>query len=97
MTLENGLDEITSTVSVQHMGNILPILTNLQDDYIKSRLRLFWKLPGIRGITTQLIKLLFVPVETTFDIDKGTMTLTQKIMLVSVYKCLSRIIMKARI
>lgn len=88
MTKEDGLDEISDTVE--------NFIKNMQDTYIKTRLRLFWKLPVIRGVTVHLITLLFSRAITTYDIENTTMTLTQQVMLVSKYEYLARILMKMR-
>lgn len=96
MTFEDGLDEISTLVDIKHMGDIHKVILALQNRYIEQRLRFFWRLPLIRGLTRNLVKLLFTQAKADFNIKEQTMTVTQKVMLASRYKYLASILLKVR-
>jgi len=96
---DTGLDEISETFSLNNYMDINSRIATIQEKYIESRIKWFWRLPLIRQFTATKVVLMFT--EPGVDIsgvkdDKFIITFAQRVMLVGKSLFWAKLLLKRR-
>lgn len=74
---DNGLDVISETFSLSNYNDINKRIHFIQDEYILSRMKLFWRLPLIiRFTVTKLMAVFSAPEVSITGIEDGEFTVS---------------------
>ena len=96
---DTGLDLISETFSLRDYMDISSRISAVQEKYIESRIKWFWRLPLIRQFTATKVVLMFttpgIDISGVED-DKFIVTFSQQAMLVGRTEFWAHLLMKRR-
>ena len=92
---DTGLDEISETFELNNYFDINSRIATVQEKYIESRIKWFWRLPLIRQFTATRIVLMFSKPEIYINKDFST-NFNQKVMLVGKSLFWAKLLLKRR-
>ena len=96
---DTGLDLISETFSLNNYLNVTSRIAAIQERYIESRIKWFWRLPLIRQFTATKVILMFtapgIDISGVED-EKFTVAFSQRVMLVGRTEFWAHLLMKRR-